>query len=101
MKSAIFIDADGRNVTQKKVAAKIDYPFDFSELVAAEGASISAYTVTVAGVSKTAEAQVGDVIFVTVEGGTAGQEASIKVLVTVGDAQGNKFPLDLFLKVVA
>ena len=101
MKSAIFIDAEGRNVTQKKVAAKIDYPFDFSELVAAEGAAINSYTVTVAGVTKTADTQVGDVIFVTVEGGTAGQEASIKVLVTLGDVQGNKFPLDLFLKVVA
>lgn len=101
MRSAIFLDADGRNVTQKKVAAKIDYAFDFAELVEFEGAAINTFTVDVAGVTKTADAKVGDVIFVTVEGGTAGQEASIKVLVTLGDAQGNKFPLDLFLKIVA
>lgn len=100
MKSAIFQDAAGRNVTLKKVAAKIDYPFDFSELEEFEGAAIVAYEVSVAGITKVADARVGSVIFVTVEGGTVGQEASIKVLVTLGDAQGNKFPLDLFLKII-
>lgn len=99
MKSAIFIDSKERNATVKKVAARIDYPFDFTELVAFEGAAIVSYTVDVAGITKVADAQVGSVIFVTVEGGTVGQEASIKVLVTLGDVQGNKFPLDLYLKI--
>ncbi len=99
MKSAIFIDSKQRNATVKKVAAKLDYPFDFTELVEFEGASIGSYSVTVAGVTKVADAQVGSVIFVTVEGGTAGQEASIKVLVTLNDTQANKFPLELYLKI--
>jgi hypothetical protein len=99
MKSAIYIDSQGRNATVKKVAARIDYPFDFNDLVEYEGAAIVSYTVAVAGITKVADAQVDNVIFVTVEGGTVGLEASIKVLVTLGDSQGNKFPLDLYLKI--
>lgn len=98
MKSAIYLDAKGRNTTEKKQAEKYDYPFDFTDLVAAEGSAIASYTVTVSEVTKVADALVGSVVFVSLDGGTVGQDGSASVLVTL--ANTDKFQLDLIVKVV-
>jgi hypothetical protein len=98
MRSAIYLDAKGRNTTDKKQAEKYDYPFDFTDLVAAEGSAVASYTVTVSGVTKVADSLVGSVVFVSIDGGTVGQDGSVSLFATLADK--DKFQLDLIVKVV-